>query len=57
MIYIKFFLRRYRDPIRVPRILNRVPRSLKIIIGFLNSEKIGSLESEKSGPRRSIPGT
>jgi len=29
----------------------------KIIIGSLKSEKIGSVESEKSGPYRSIPGT
>jgi len=31
--------------------------SAKIIIGFLESEKIGSLGSEKSGPCRSKPGT
>jgi len=31
--------------------------SEKIIVGFLGSEKIGSLESEKPGPYRSIPGT
>jgi len=31
--------------------------SEKIIIGSLKSEKIGSLETEKSGPYRSIPGT
>ena len=30
--------------------------SEKIIIGSLKSEKIESLESEKSGPYRSIPG-
>jgi len=29
----------------------------KIIIGPLESKKIGSLESEKSGPYKSIPGT
>jgi len=28
----------------------------KIIVGSLQSEKIGSLESEKSGPYMSIPG-
>jgi len=39
------------------RISNRALESEKIIIGFLKSEKIGSLESEKSGPYRSIPGT
>jgi len=44
------FLKRFRDPIRVPRISNRVPDSEKIIIGSLRSEKIGSLESDKSGP-------
>jgi len=33
------------------------PESEKIIIGFLKSEKIESLESEKSGTYRSIPGT
>jgi len=32
-------------------------KSEKIIIGFLNSEKIGSLESEKSGPYKSKPGS
>jgi len=31
--------------------------SAKIIIGFLESEKIGHLESEKSGPYRPTPGT
>jgi len=31
--------------------------SEKMIIGSLKSEKIESLESEKSGPYRSIPGT
>jgi len=31
--------------------------SAKIIIGSLESEKIGSLESEKSGPYMYIPGT
>jgi len=31
--------------------------SEKIIIGSLKSKKIGSLESEKSGPYRSIPST
>jgi len=31
--------------------------SEKIINGSLESEKIGSLESHKSGPYRSIPGT
>ena len=31
--------------------------SEKIIIGYLKSEKIGPLESEKSGAYRSIPGT
>jgi len=31
--------------------------SEKIIIGSLESEKIGSLESDQSGPYRSIPRT
>jgi len=31
--------------------------SEKIIIGSRELDKIGSLESEKSGPYRSIPGT
>jgi len=31
--------------------------SLELKIGSLESEIIGSLESEKSGPYRSIPGT
>jgi len=31
--------------------------SEKIIIGSLESEKIGTLESKKSGPYSSIPGT
>jgi len=30
-------------------------QTAKIIIGSQESEKIGSLESEKSGPYRSIP--
>jgi len=37
-------------PIWVPRIENQVPESEKIIIESLESEKIRSLESEKSGP-------
>jgi len=43
------FLRCFRDPIQVPSIKNRVPR--------IRDNIIGSLESEKSGPYRSIPGT
>jgi len=31
--------------------------SEKIIIGSIESQKIGSLETETSGPYRSIPGT
>ena len=31
----RFFLRWFRDPNRVPRIVNRVPRIRKIIIGSL----------------------
>ena len=31
--------------------------SEKIVIGSLKSEKIGFLESDKSGPYKSIPGT
>jgi len=30
---------------------------MKTIIGSLESEKVASLESEKSGPYRPIPGT
>jgi len=58
-IYImtRIFVKCFRDPIRVPRIENRVLRIRKNIIGSLQSEKIGSLESAKSGPYRSIPGT
>jgi len=42
----------------VPRIReNRAPKSEKIIFGSLESEKIGSLELEKSDPCRSIPRT
>jgi len=37
----------FRDPIGVPRMK----------IGSPESEKIGSLELEESGPYRSIPGT
>jgi len=53
----RVLFRRFRDPIWVSRIENRVPRIEEIIIGSLESEKIRSLESEKSGPYRSIPGT
>jgi len=31
--------------------------SVELKIGFPESEKIGSLESQKSSPYRSIPGT
>jgi len=51
------FLRCFRDPIRVPRIENRVPRISEKYLQSVESEKMGSLESEKSGPYRSIPGT
>jgi len=51
------FVRCFRDPIRVPRIENWVPRIRDNIIGSLELEKIESLESEKSGPYRSIPAT
>jgi len=54
---IQFLLRRFRDPIRVPRIENRVPRIKENYYRSLKSEKIGFLESEKSGPYRSILGT
>ena len=50
-----FFLRRFSDPIRVPRISNWVPRIRENYHRVLKSEKIGSLESEKSGPYRSKP--
>jgi len=43
--------------IRVPRIENRVPRLRENSHRVPESEKIGSLESVKSGPYRSIPGT
>jgi len=56
--YIISFLRCFRDLIRVPRISNRVPIIREnYIIGSLKSEKIGSIESEKSAPYRSILGT
>jgi len=42
------------DPIQVPRIENRYLESEKMIIMSLESEKIGTLKSEKSGPYRSI---
>ena len=48
----RVFLRCFRDPIRVPRISNRVPRIRENYHRALESEKIGSLESEKSGPYR-----
>ena len=50
----RVFLRRFRDPIRVPRIENRVPR---IKENYHRVPEIRSLESKKSGPFRSIPGT
>ena len=48
------FLRRFRDPngFQIGSLLSE-----KIIIGSLKPEKIGSLESEKSGPYRSKPGS
>ena len=50
----RVFLRRFRDPIELKI---GTLESAKIIIGSLKSEKIGFLESDKSGPNRSIPGT
>jgi len=44
------FFKAFWGPIRVPRIRENYHGSLK-------SEKIGSLESEKSGPNRSKPGS
>jgi len=41
----------------IPRCFRDPVESEKIIIGSLQSEKIVSLESEKLGPYRSIPGT
>jgi len=51
------FLRCFKDPIRVPRIENLVPRIRENYYRVPRIRKIGSLESEKSGPYRSIPGT
>jgi len=51
------FLGCFRNPIRVPRIKNRVPRIRENYHWALESKKIGSLESEKSGPYKSIPRT
>ena len=47
--YKQVFLRRFRETIRVPRISFQV--------GSPKSEKIGSLESEKSGTYRFKPGS
>jgi len=47
---VRVFLRRFRAQNRVPRISNQVPTIREIILGFLESEKIGCLGSEKSGP-------
>jgi len=57
--YVTSFLFKVcRDPIRINRIENRVSRIKKnYISGSLESDKIGSLESEKWGPYRSILGT
>ena len=57
IVYCKIFLSRFRDPIWVPRIENRVPRIRENYQRSLASGKIGSLESEKSGPYKSISGT
>jgi len=51
------FIRCFRDAIRGLGLKIGSLESDKIIIGFLKSGKIGSLESEKSSPYRSIPGT
>jgi len=53
--YAQVYLRCCGDPIWLSRIENRVPR-IRIITRSLESEKIGSLDSEKSGPYRSTPG-
>jgi len=50
-----FFLRRFG--IGVPRISNRVPRIRENYHRVPKSEKIVTLESEKSDPYRSIPVT
>jgi len=51
------FSRRFRDPIRDPRISNWVARIKENYDRVLKSEKIWFLEPEKSGRYRSIPGT
>ena len=52
-----FLFRRFRDPIRVPRIENRVPRIRENYhrVPIYSTQNIGSLESEQSGPYRSTP--
>jgi len=47
----------FRDAIRVPKIENRVPRIKENYHRVSRIKEIGSLESEKSGPYKSIPGT
>ena len=54
---IRVFLSCFRKPIRALESKIGSLELEKIIIGSLDSEKIESLESEKSGPYRSIPGT
>jgi len=48
IVFYQVFLRRFRDPIRLPRFSNRVPRIRKLS----SVPKI-----RKSGPYKSIPGT
>jgi len=57
LCYAQGFLRYFRDSIWSLELKIGSLESEKVIIGYLESEKIGTLASEKSGPCRSIPGT
>jgi len=57
MVIAGFFLSRFGDPNRVSRISNRVPRITENDHRVPKIREIGSLESEKSSPYRSISGT
>jgi len=54
-MHTRFFLRRLGTRFGSLEFQIGSLESEKIIIGYLKSEKIGSLESEKSSPYRSIP--
>jgi len=53
ILHIQVFVRRFRDPIRVPRVSNRVPRIRENYHRVPKIRENRSLESEKWRPFRS----